>query len=272
MRSMYVTALLILSSVLSMSAAQGEPEGANVYATSCASCHQPNGAGIPGVFPPIAGHVGDLYAAENGRQYLSDVIVFGLQGAITIDGTEYDGVMPSWFHLSDEEIAAVLNHIMTAWDDPVEFEPYDAADVARSRRAALSPQGVLERRPNLGDDAVGDTVELPLASFTVAQVERARPVYGRLCAECHGDSFTGGLIGGPPLRGAIFLQRWGGRSVAPLFAYTVSQMPQGNPGGLSGRQYADLIALILDANGHEPGDVELSSDPSELERVRVRGP
>ena len=272
MRSMYVSAVLLLSSALGMATAQGVPEGANVYATSCASCHLPNGAGIPGVFPPLAGHVGDLYAAENGRRYLSDVIVFGLQGPITIDGTTYDGVMPAWFHLADEEIAAVLNHIMTAWDDPIDFEPYEAADVARSRRGALSAQGVLDRRPNLAGDAVGDTVDLPLASFTVAQVERARPVYERLCAECHGDTFTGGLIGGPPLRGAIFLQRWGGRSVAPLFAYTSSQMPQGGAGGLSGQQYADQIALILDANGHVPGDVELGPDPSELERVGVRSP
>ena len=272
MRSKYYSAVLILSFAFGIVSAQGSPEGTNVYSTHCASCHQINGAGIPGVFPPLAGHVGDLHAAENGRRYLSDVLVFGLQGPITVEGTVYDGFMPAWFHLTDEEIAAVLNHIMTAWDDPVAFEPYEAADVARSRRGALSAQGVLDRRPNLAGDAVSDAIDLPPASFTMAQVERARPVYGRLCAECHGDSFTGGLIGGPPLRGAIFLQRWGGRSVAPLFAYTSSQMPQGGAGGLSGQQYADLIALILDANGHVPGDDELGPEPSELERVGVRSP
>jgi mono/diheme cytochrome c family protein len=250
-------------------------DGAAVYAQYCASCHQPDGAGLAGVFPPLANHVGDLYSQEGGRRYLVDAIVFGVQGRIVVDGQTYDGVMPSWFQLSDGEITAVLNHVMTAWGDVEsvdEFEPYSDADVATSRRGALTPQRVLERRPAASDDDAGVALDLPLASFTEAQVQRILPTYERLCAECHGDSYDGGLIGGPPLRGAVFLQRWGGRSVAPLFAYTSSQMPQGGPGTLSSQQYADLIALMLRANGHEAGDVELRGDPEALEEVGVRAP
>jgi mono/diheme cytochrome c family protein len=204
-----------------------------------------------------------------------DAVVFGLQGAITVDGTAYDGVMPSWFQLSDEEIAAVVTHIVAGWDGvdaPEGFEPYTPADVATSRSGALSPQLVLQRRPSLGDAGDAGAVALPEATYAMAQVERARAVYERLCTECHGDSFTGGLIGGPPLTGATFLQRWGGRSVEALFTYTQSQMPQGGPGSLSPQQYADLVALILSVNGHAAGDVELPGDPEALRDVGVRSP
>lgn len=269
-------AVTVLASLfLSMVASAGAQDGAAVYAQFCASCHQPDGTGLAGVFPPLANHVGDLYAQDGGRRYLIDAVVFGVQGRIVIDGRTYDGVMPSWFQLSDAEIVAVLNHVMTAWGDADaldDFEPYSDEDVVVSRRGALSPDRVLERRPATETDLAGVGVDLPLASFTEAQVQRILPTYERLCAECHGESYDGGLIGGPPLRGSVFLQRWGGRSVAPLFAYTSSQMPQGGPGTLSSQQYADLVALMLRANGHEAGDVELRGDPAALEEVGVRAP
>lgn len=256
--------------------AVAQSDGAAAYTTYCSSCHQANGAGIPGVFPPLAGHAADLYAAEGGRRYLADAIVFGLQGAITVDGVAYNGAMPSWFQLSDADIAAVLNHIVAGWDDveaPEGFEPYAPEDVATSKRGALTPELVLQRRPDLGDAGdAGAAGALPDATFTIAQIDRARPTYERLCVECHGESFTGGLIGGPPLSGAVFLQRWGGRSVEALHTYTQTQMPQGFPNSLSSQQYADLVALILSVNGHEAGDVELPGDPEALREVGVRSP
>ena len=265
--------LVLVCSAVTQEDAAGA-EGAALYAANCAGCHQSSGEGLAGVFPPLAGHVATLYAAEGGRRYLADVLLFGLQGSITVDGVRYDGVMPGWFQLSDHDIAAVLNHIMTAWGDADElatFEPYQDEEIAAARRGALSPQLVLQRRPDL-DDSSEDAKELPLATFTQAQVERARPIYERLCAECHGDSFTGGLIGGPPLTGPIFLQRWGGRSVATLYTYTKTQMPQGGPDSLPPQQYADLVALILSVNGHEAGEVELRGNEEVLEGVGIRSP
>ena len=73
-------------------AATGPADGAAVYASNCASCHGANGAGIAGVFPPLAGHAADLAALDGGRTYLIDALLYGLQGAIVIDGTTYDGV------------------------------------------------------------------------------------------------------------------------------------------------------------------------------------
>jgi mono/diheme cytochrome c family protein len=244
-------------------------DGAALYTTFCAACHQADATGIAGVFPPLVGNVGTLEAAEGGRRYLVEAIVYGVQGAIVVNGTRYDGVMPAWGQLSNAAIAAILDHVLDR--DEADAAPYDEAEIAAVRDEPLTPQQVRERRPDL--EAVGgEMAPLPLASFTAAQVARARPVYERLCVECHGEDLSGGLIGGAPLRGASFLARWGGRSVAPLFTYTRTQMPQGGPNSLPAQQYADLIALILSVNGHAAGETEMGADLDQLERIGVRAP
>lgn len=130
-------------------ASAGLPDGAQVY-TSCASCHQANGQGIPGAFPPLAGHAADLYQAD--PEYLAQVVLFGLQGEITVQGSRYAGTMPDWKSLSDGEIAAVLNFLLSSWanDEVVEEEqPYGSEFIAEQRELELTPQDVHERRQQL---------------------------------------------------------------------------------------------------------------------------
>lgn len=126
------------------------PDGAAVYA-SCTGCHQATGQGIPAAFPPLAGHAVDLYEAD--RSYLPVVLLYGLQGEIVVDGATYNGVMPAWSQLSDEEIAAVLNFTLSEWgnDDalPDDFLPYGAEDVAAERGRDLAAPDVYEIRQGL---------------------------------------------------------------------------------------------------------------------------
>ena len=125
--------------------------GANTYAT-CVGCHQANGAGIPGVFPPLAGHAADLFLADGGRAYLVNVMLYGLQGEIVVDGSTYNGVMPAFPQLGDDAIAAVLNHIVTEWGNAERvgsFDVFTAADVEAERGQGLSPAQMLERRQEL---------------------------------------------------------------------------------------------------------------------------
>ena len=119
-----------------------EVDGAQIYAANCASCHGPAGAGIAGAFPPMAGHAAEL--AEQDRPYLIDSLLYGLQGQIVVRGVTYNGVMPAWSQLSDEALAAVLNHIV-ALDGP-EVEPFDADEVAAERGKGWSPADVLDSR------------------------------------------------------------------------------------------------------------------------------
>jgi len=86
--------------------------GATLYRTSCSSCHQTNGEGIKGAFPPLAG--APVVSAEDPTRHV-EIVLFGMQGE-TINGVEYSGVMPAWSdQLSDEETAAIINHERTSW-------------------------------------------------------------------------------------------------------------------------------------------------------------
>jgi mono/diheme cytochrome c family protein len=119
----------------------------------CASCHQATGQGVPGAFPPLVGHVPELYNAQGGHDYLINLLLYGLQGEIQVQGQTYNGVMPGWQQLSDEEIADLLNYTATAWGNNAQlqnFEPYEAADIAPLRDAGLSAQDVYNLRQELG--------------------------------------------------------------------------------------------------------------------------
>jgi len=135
--------------------ADSDSPGSKIYAQNCAACHQANGAGIPGAFPPQAGHTPTLLAADGGRDYLAHVLLFGLNGPITIEGKTYNGQMPAWrAALDDADIAKVLNYVLTAWDNneelPSGFKPYDAAEIAAARNTELSGKDVHDARSELG--------------------------------------------------------------------------------------------------------------------------
>ena len=249
-------------------------DGAQVFQSICAACHQPDGQGLPGAFPPLVGHAQQLYAAAGGPRYLASVVLFGLQGQITAAGQTFDGQMPSFYSLSDDQVAAVLGYVLTELGDagpPEGYVPVTPEDVAAARKAALSPALVYQRRPELADATTAQAGgELVDARYAAEQVERALPVYRRLCVECHGEDLGGGLIGGPPLAGVGFRQKWGGRPLTALFTFMSTQMPQGSPGSLTDGQYADLLALILSRNGHEVGDEPLVPDLDVLGGLQVR--
>jgi mono/diheme cytochrome c family protein len=142
-----LTALLLIGSL-----AFAQADGAKLF-SQCAGCHQANGQGIPGAFPPLAGHVAEILSKQGGREYLIKMLLWGLQGPIEVKGMKYNGAMPAYNGLKDEEIAALLNHIATAWGDDKKvqgFKPFTAAEVKALREKKLTPQQVLEERKKLG--------------------------------------------------------------------------------------------------------------------------
>ena len=130
-------------------AAEGDTEavGEGVYATNCASCHQADGQGVPGAFPPLAGHAAALLEAD--RTYLPKVLLYGLEGEVTVGGNSYNGQMPAWSQLSDDEIAGTLNYILSAWDEGAAPEPYTAEEIAPFRDEPLSAEDVYALRQTL---------------------------------------------------------------------------------------------------------------------------
>lgn len=126
--------------------------GASTYSANCASCHQGNGAGIPGAFPALAGHIPTVFNADGGHDYLINVLLYGLMGAIEANGMNYNGVMPAWAHLSDEQVAAVLNHIIHAWDNDALLardHVFTPAEIAAERNQGLNGQQVHNLRDAL---------------------------------------------------------------------------------------------------------------------------
>jgi cytochrome c oxidase subunit II len=126
--------------------------GEQVFNTNCAACHQASGEGVAGAFPPVRGHANELFAAQGGREYLPTLLLNGLQGPIDVAGSTYNGIMPAWRQLSDEQIAAILNYSLTAWDAPSEFQPYEASEIAEARNETLNANDVytLRQALNLG--------------------------------------------------------------------------------------------------------------------------
>ncbi|MGD9739781.1 MAG: c-type cytochrome [Bauldia sp.] len=101
--------------------------------------------------------------------------------------------------------------------------------------------------------------------FTAEQADRGERRYTRDCLECHGETLTGGLIGGPPLKGLAFEEKYlNGASAAALFLFTSTAMPPDNPGRLQASVYADLVAYILEQNGFPAGTEELPDDVEAL--------
>ncbi|MGH8201398.1 MAG: c-type cytochrome [Steroidobacteraceae bacterium] len=149
--------LLSLSLALLVGAAYRTPALAQdashsaVFDNNCALCHQLGAPGVPGQFPRLAGRAGKIAATASGRNYLERVILSGMIGSITVDGSEIDGaMMPSFASLSDQDLADALDYIVSL-DDAGKLHwqgaMFKAADIAKARAdKALSPTEVHQLR------------------------------------------------------------------------------------------------------------------------------
>lgn len=103
-------------------------EGAEVYVAVCASCHQTDGRGIAGAFPPLVDNPN-----VDDSAYLVSVIEGGRDGEIVVGGQTFNGVMPAFTTLSDEEVAAVVAYVQIDLGselDAVEAAPIPTGPVA----------------------------------------------------------------------------------------------------------------------------------------------
>ncbi len=84
--------------------------GQNVYKSICIACHQAEGQGMPGAFPPLAGS--DFLNADKNRAIKT--VMNGLEGKVTVNGADYNGIMPK-LNLTDEDIANVVTYVLNSW-------------------------------------------------------------------------------------------------------------------------------------------------------------
>ena len=127
----------------------------NSFNARCATCHQQNAQGLPGMYPPLADSIGNELRLKHGRQYLIEVVLNGMAGSIEVNGTTYVGLMPEFASLNDDEIAATLNHVLTkfnAGELPKDFTPITAAEVHIERARKIPAARMPRERKSLMDE------------------------------------------------------------------------------------------------------------------------
>lgn len=108
------------------------------------------------------------------------------------------------------------------------------------------------------------------AAGTAAQASAGRTEYSQSCASCHGPNIDDGEFA-PPLKGAAFVQKYGGRPIGELIGYMTGKMPPANPGSLGATAYTQIAAFLLQQNGAPAGTAELPADASQLARLIFPG-
>ena len=216
--------------------------GEELFAKLCASCHQADGAGIVGTFPPL---LGNPAATDSG--YVASVIANGKSGPVDVLGVSYDSVMPPVPALEGADLDAVVSYVVGIAGGSE--EPVDVAPVAP---------------PAAGDADRG---------YDLFVGYNALDNGGAACSACHSAGSAGDLGGaslGPDLNGAFV--RLGGEAgltgwlanppsqtmtpifadhpmtdseVADLVAYLAVVPTESPTGGLSGLLAAALAGLVV---------------------------
>ncbi len=109
--------------------------GKALFAGTCSTCHQADGRGIEGVFPPLT--KSDYIAADPKR--LPEVLLAGLTGKVTVNGREYNSVMPPMVQLTDDEVANISTFVLNCWGNP--GGRVTKADAAAARKKSAGSAG-----------------------------------------------------------------------------------------------------------------------------------
>jgi mono/diheme cytochrome c family protein len=104
--------------------------------------------------------------------------------------------------------------------------------------------------------------------YTKQQAGRGQSAYREECLKCHAENLMGGEAA-PALAGDEFLRKWNGKTAGDLFELIRKTMPSEDPGNLSRRQYADIVAYILSVNEFPGGQKELESEAAPLNDIRI---
>ena len=138
---------LLAAGMLAATIDAAAADGAQVFDTSCAFCHQAGGVGVPGQFPRLAGRVGAIAATPDGKAFLPKVLLNGMSGRITADGEAVLGIMPAFDTMSDDDMAAVLTYLSGLDHAPV---AYSADDIKTARaQARISPGDMAAQHADL---------------------------------------------------------------------------------------------------------------------------
>lgn len=147
-----LTGLVAAGVVLAWAGTVSAASGSQIFASNCMVCHQPDAKGVPGIYPPLADTVGTYVKLKAGRIYLAHVPSFGLTGKVDSHGESFNNNMPPLSNLSDDDIAAVINYVLTKFNQsrlPAGFKPLTAEEVHGYRAKSMSEDEVHSERAAL---------------------------------------------------------------------------------------------------------------------------
>jgi cytochrome c oxidase cbb3-type subunit 2 len=109
----------------------GPLKGQSLYAARCSACHQANGEGLPGAFPPLKGS--GVVTKDDATKHIR-VVLDGVQGG-KAGGVVYATTMPAFAAvLNDADIADIIDYERSSWGN--HGKPVTAAQVAAERAAS----------------------------------------------------------------------------------------------------------------------------------------
>ncbi len=226
--------------------------GRSVYAQHCGACHQAEGQGLAGAFPPLA----ESDYLDQGSQAVVQAVINGLSGPITVNGVEYNAVMPALGYLSDSDVADVVTFVLNSWGNP--GGEVSAAEVAAAR-GGEAVSGPADHPTDEGTMAYKGTpsaipaeeargfIDSEGPPMTHAEFEMATEVYFQRCAGCHGVLRKGAT--GKPLTVDITREK-GTDYLKALITYgSPAGMPNWGTSGDLSEEQVDVMARFLQ---HEP--------------------
>ncbi len=111
-------------------------KGKVTYTTLCGVCHQPTGAGMPGLAPPLLNSEWVLGPADRAIR----IVLGGLTGPIEVAGTKWQLEMPGLPILSDEDVAGALTYIRREWEHSESaVSPQEVAAVRAATKGRTKP-------------------------------------------------------------------------------------------------------------------------------------
>ena len=235
-------------------------QGEQIYLARCAACHQPNGAGLPGVFPSLIG---------------SPVIKGAVSGHIDIVLHGKPGTAMQAFakQLTATEIAAVVTYERNAWGNN-SGDTVQAADVSSANSVPAASEDTpavpvtlpaelpdAEQAASTVTQAVADVSAAVLDDLSMDELmAKGEKVYMVKCVACHQAAGTGlpgafpSLIASPIITGPVADHLEiviNGKPGTAMQAFSSQLTPQ---------ELAAVITYERNAWGNDSGDTVQASD------------
>ncbi len=127
-------------------------EGKRLFVDTCAKCHQADGQGLAGQYPPLAG---SEWVKAEGAARIIRIVLDGLQGPIKVKGADFNNQMVPWRDvLTDQQIASVITYVRgeKGWGN-------NASAISAEQVAAVRQK--TKTRPATGSWTAGELLKIP---------------------------------------------------------------------------------------------------------------